>query len=662
MAHTLLRGERPGRRQTNRIYDLLNKQFVRIFDDFDGDPMIESCYVPELAPDADGLREIYGAAIVDDPLFSTIAKDVLTFAAIEDTSTLVLSGPVGSGKTAALRSVERLVRKHSPLKQRVQLLRINLNAAKSDLEEAAANGPVELQAALRQSVMRKIRERLDVVVDEKEAFYKHAWQHDQWFMGYRSICTEVHMPTAEERREYRTARLKEYVDTKDFVYHMARYALTELDVVMVMVLDNLDPLDRVAHEALLWMAEELRERGRFRIVLSMRDNTRAAMGVTIDALAPLSVNVREPNIARILEKRAAFLLDDCKSPKTKQGIEAKLTDYGLTGIATDELVQLFIEAALPDAVLEDLSRFSNHNARMALDMVRTHFASPYIQSERLAGIMRVLHEDHHRLHEPELPAHLFVQSVVTENRDTFGDDSTFDTVVNVWGDQFEQGTHASQFCGLLLLNAIQRAQSPITLGSIRDTFDMTFHGNSQLGEEYDEVLERWMVRLVNGRLVQTPEFLSAARHHRLKDHSELVLSLCGRFYLEELAYRLEYFGYMKDSLPTRVRVQAISSKVRPFFTQRLENSLLMIQYLLDEEVQWYQQIKGDPQDWANFVDRLVFRSPEDDVPELIAHRFVRCFGRLKMDHPRYFTVLAGKRLGQVQAQADREAARLFDEP
>lgn len=657
MTYTLIGDETSKSPDHNRLYSLLNNLFVRVFDDFDGPDMHESCYVPVNVDGEDcdvELSESIPEAVKSDPLFGSVESDLLAFGSTSTRNTLLVLGTVGSGKSAVLKNVTHLIGKHQSLKDRFQVISVNFNAKKRDIDGAKAKSPELLPVIVSDTVRRAVVKRVrDLISEYEQEFWSYAWRNAS-FLSEFNIGLLAFDDDDAGARQYKRDRELEFVGTSEFIHMLVLFAHERTGKSFLLFLDNVDPLDRETHEALIWLATEFNELQPLRVVMSMRDNTHRALARELDPLNPLRVALGPPDIASILLKRTEFLVENCASFQVASGLRDALRRFELEELDAQELIGTFVEAALPEDTVSDLSRLANNNARLALQMSRSYFASPLIHSDRLAHIMRRLHDG---WDEPEIPAHVFVQSIVTDHRRTHFPPSPFPTVLNIWAGPGDNSPMAP-FVNLLVLNALARSGGTSTLGDMGRQLEFVFRRLPEMHQFFRDSLDSTVVRLINAWLIRTPEFLLSEKARTVPSEAELQLTAAGRFYVSELPFRIDYFSYMKDTIPLNRPTGAVSCISRNRFSERYDNSLRVIEYLLDEEIAWYKQMTDEPEVWARFEDRLAF--PSETGPNLLVSRFVGTFTQLKLDHPHLVRDGAVARLDRIRSRVDESRQRFFE--
>lgn len=649
MGFSLLDNQRAAFEQLkpNPVFPIHNGPIMRAIEDLDH-TTFEDCYVPHPRHEDVGLRSaLYGSKIFDDPMFGHHESCILNYALNDMKETLVFIGSVGSGKSTVLKNVKRLIEKYNDVAGKLIPVRIDLNAKKSDMETVHADkGQGALEAFVDATVRGKIIGALEFHVRSRSEMNEHMWktEHDLSTARITSSAFDD-LKDAEYAMEHRAKALAVFYDSPNFVHALARLIVAQTGKRVLLMIDNIDPCNHAVQEKLLWIAHKYQADPNVGILVSVRESTYNLLKPGISALSPPELRLPLPDIRQILKRRSTFLETLLERARTSEAYNEILASEGLLGVDTGALVLAMLNAVLSDDVVEEIEWLSDFNARLALKFLPMYLSSPYVHSGPF--VSQVSHERQDELAESDIPGHVLVQSIITNNRKTYNGRSTYPTVMNIWCDASAEYPW-SHFSQMIVLRII--ASGSVSVNALDQKLDDLFLRCNVALEYFESNIRRITLRLLNHWLLRTPTFLTEHRHasldvdahgvgpnqrgvrrqRPLEGEELLEISYAGRYYIYgsdnrqlPLAYRLEYFSYIKDHILFDRRIRAVSCITKPRLSDRLVNSVVAASEILAKEDMMYEFVSSDTETWERYKDAVLVGDGQE--PSLLSSPFRKSF-------------------------------------
>lgn len=588
-------------------------------------------YVPTPSPPDPDFYSFLGLdPEIVHPLIGEYETDIFNYVAGNGNEVLIVLGTVGTGKTTLVKNFDLLCRKHASSK--VITILVNFNTQRSAFERLlSTSGESVLQLAATRYLTDRILSRVSDLVDPHgDDFWEYAWGHADAFARFRVRSTiEQELYTSDS--EWRRARQLEFRDSPEYLTTLLRYISRTLKMPVVIFCDNVDPLPGSTCEAILWAAESVCNTGGAKVVATMRPNVYRAIGHRIDALNNIRLRLKPSSLLEILRRRTDFNRKKIDDASKDSRLQVMLKTYGLQGKDAVELFDAMASAFLSPDIADEIDRLSNNNRRLGFDILIQYLKSSYIHTDAMLNKMRHLFRNPAKV-ELDVPTHVLVQAAVAQNYDThFPLENKLPCIANIWCDaSFERPL--GYFAQLMLLSFVSNQPEEVSCATIVEAMSpivdlFTDGGHSK------SIIHRLFERAITCLCLESPDVLVIDRGSGVPPGGRLVMTPLGRHILRRMAFELEYFSYIKDSIEFGAdRPNAASAIDEPSFHGRFKESCRMAEWLVAQETDMWEKLSKDRGALRRFVNDFAARDVDGQLLPFTSG-FLAPFQRLIREQP-----------------------------
>ncbi len=496
----------------------------------------------------DWLRGLFGDALGTRVRVGINERDLLAFP-FASTRVLLLTAPIGWGKTSLLKYVWLYLVQQSPaLQQRMLPVYINVDWYKHELHDDKAEG--ELSAKIgeitREALLKNVIPFSDVTNEALWAYLKQTREFSFLTKEERDLCTTF--ADCDERVlsvRVREARSRA-ASHREFPFMVARYVASCLGKSIVLIYDNVDPLSLKVHRVGLYEANTFAEKYGLCTIVSMRRRTFDELaedhGGLLDTLPHIHVSMEGRDVAEYLDRRLAAALEKTKSARFEY------TDRKgrlITHENAREVLTLMCKALLNQACTQALSEISYRNLRKLGILVRKYFASGYVDMHDLVWAIVGQRVGANVRYDSAL--WVLLSSVITCNHKTYfskrhPDPRVRDCMMNVYCNN-SLGVN-DRTIRIHLLRHLRR-QTVCSFASVRDTYAKLY---TEAPANLERALCRALRRFLQCNLLISPQYYKVTNDQDATRLEAIELTSTGEYYLDELSQYFEYLMYMKDDV------------------------------------------------------------------------------------------------------------------
>lgn len=587
--------------QQNPIFLEHNELMLRVLGDLSDAAFLERCYVPRKIKHAADLLELAGEAageLAKDSLIGEYEADLIKFSNLSDIRQLLVIGPVGSGKTTLLEHWRKYVKRTYPkLFETIDPIKLDFNKHKAEIEKAHRDGGEDATIFVQKYLDTVVTDRIaqvaqNVIAPGNEKFWSFIEKESTAFSRYMPklrAFRDKYGRDAEETEDLTFKLRTDFSSSTNCLLEFTRYWKEVRGRRIVLIVDNVDPLNIDIHEQLVWLAEWLTGSAAIQMILAMRQSTYQKLDHRLNALRNAKLVIAPPTLREIIAARVSFLLDSLGESDAEIEI---IPGNRRSRRSASDAINAMSDILLSDSTIEALEKLCCGDIRLAMKLLAVYFDSTFFHADELAA--SVAKASGGGIVDSQPPTHVFVQSIVTNNHRTFFQSSKCASIVNVWCDHSD--VHPlSHFFKLITLSLIETSEAPCRFGNLYTALFEIF-GQDAIFNKYVSATFRSMIcELVNDRIIFSPHYLTVDRDKDLNDETHLELSPLGRFYLTDLSYRVEYFSYIKDDISLEGGRGNLKSAIdRPGFTDRVLESVAFCEYLLRQEKSLVLRMKNSP--------------------------------------------------------------------
>jgi energy-coupling factor transporter ATP-binding protein EcfA2 len=656
---SLTNGKTPDhyKRRANPLYGPFSSIFVKIFKtNPTTEPEHLAFYVPRPFELDDSFYRFMGVSnAAQCPSAGEYEADLSHFLSDHrNGEVLLVIGRIGSGKSTILRNFEYLCRKHKA--SNVQFITVNFNKKRAEFEQILLSQGAE---SLRREVVRylvsevttKIAVRM--TVEHQGAFWRRVWLSEPWFSKYRAVL-KAHSIHNDEDKDWISSRQREFIESGDYVVSLLRFAKEILQIELVLVCDNVDPLPKEACESILWMSESFSGSHACRVVVSMRQSTYSALRNKIDALTHIKIEVEPVQFLEMVSRRAQTLKSEIQHVMNSDpSVIRSLGRDGLGQSDATELLESMVSVVLTKEVLDEIELLSNRNRRLGLEILLGYFESSYIHVDSIVGKLYGKARNGITV-ESEIPTHVIIQSAVTRNYETyFRSVGQVQSIFNFWYDPALPAPLCYFVPSLLLRRMLKNdSMHDYRVESLEEELVSIFEHTVYAGKLRASVRAS-IDRLVRHLTIESPDVLVIDRGTRTPSNAGLAITDLGKYYVNTLAYKLEYFSYVKDSIDflgaTVSRSPCASSIDDGRFSSRLEESCRMVEWLAEQEIALLHILCDNRSSLVKYKN-FAF---SEDVCLLITSGFLQSLGNVRFSLQTRLSQSAVNRYGVMKQVIDR---------
>lgn len=487
--------------------------------------------------------------------------------------------------------------------------------------------------------IKKIRERIFLV-----SRYQHiasALNEELWSFIEENIPAFAEMKEKErtfdkiykldekERLRRVVEERMKAMDKEEFPFAVLGY-LQSIDFKVVIILDNVDPLDMFVNDVILDESLKISEEYGIKIIVSLRTSTlyelKSNPRGTIQAHGPLVLKLRKPDVRLYVRKRMHYVNEQILSePKKRKELRTPATQMRVTLSVEDatKLLMMMIDTLLQDVSIKVIDYLSYHNLRKINSLLTTYFSTGYLDEQRLlskfiyssanaslnSGSTQVLEES---------PLWILLSSVITNNYATYfptqGLRCHRGNLINL----YDNGRYSADryFIRTRILNYVRnqsitdRSGEPgyIRTRAMKDDYFRILKGIFRYDEVKDGV-EYALKRLLQCDLLESPEFYGPPQKFALEKIERVQITDTGIYFIDEFMNMFEYIMFMKDDVEIENNPYGIQDCIEAKgFVERYRNVYKFLLYLADAERELLDQMSAEQRKLlrTSFSNKSVF--------------------------------------------------------
>ena len=522
-------------------------------------------------------------------------KDLLDFINLED-KVLVLTAPIGWGKTVLIQYVWFYVMYKSEwLQKHVFPIYIPVDTKVSAFQDYKSIG--EIRKTFYQNL---IKERLIDLTKhhtqlENEQFWTYLKTNTDSFYSLEQDEVDLHSRYKTNSKSQREklhiaimdARIKAR-EKDDFYLYATKYLVENKGKVVLLILDNVDPLSITINQMILDESIELSRNYGFKVLVSMRKITYNALASNpsglIRAHPPRRLEMESRNLKDYMRRRFEIVNKNLLL-ESQGAVPPYIYLYeGEKTINFEDARKVIL--SLTDVLLGDessriLANISHWNLRKLNRYLINYLSTGYIDVDKL--ITLIVKEQTTLDQTRENPLWILLTSLITGNYAThFQERLTQEYEIHIL-DVYCNGENAYNryLIRLHLLNYLNKKKHVNSSHEIIASYhDMTGEDQSDLGLQINHAL----IRFLKCDLIESANYYDVDQYDISKNLENITITDTGRFYLNPFRNYFEYLIYMKDDVDLQENPYGIRDCIN---VKGLEDRYLelykFLRFLVDEE-------------------------------------------------------------------------------
>jgi hypothetical protein len=462
---------------------------------------------------------------------------------------LLLVGQFGAGKTSMLKHYAATAIGEANAKGLKRLwLYVDFNALAARLE------PRRIERTLVLPIASALEDTLHTLGLSLFDFHMDLYDNGSSFAYPRTIYGDALTPAEKQRKV--THALEEPANYLDTVFEFFTRRLGG-DMV-VLVLDNLDPLDPVAQAEAIKRAKLLVHARQFRTIVAVRQETEDLLRYHDRELVGsfIRAQVAAPRLSEVfgLRLRKALLLPAFRNLKSGIGaVQFSLRKQPVENLAR----QLYAEATL-----HFLDGLANGSVRQGLRIWLSLFASPHLEEILTRTFSPTREIDGRRSHH--IPHHLALKAIILRTAQIYDPSVTW--APNIFG-QGPEDSPPGVLLRLLILRRLSRMKEH------RADPDALIADVTAAVRAEKSLVEHEVAWLLDKDLIE-----------RFRNPKEVVhLSTLGEFMLAELMFQREYLCFVATDVFMYEELERDLVTIPTSRREEIANLRLMLDYVIKRE-------------------------------------------------------------------------------
>lgn len=461
---------------------------------------------------------------------------------------LPVCAPIGYGKSCLIYYTLVYLRSRiKELKLKILPVILNLHIYRNELDIVKDNQEKLNNFMIKEVINPKLRNILSPYIDLKnEDFWN--WYIENCGTDFLDKIKDVENTYEEEelKRFVNEIRIKEK-DKDNFLFFATKYVNEKFDQRIVLVFDNLDPLNISINLYILWLIRKLVDISALRIIYTLRYTTYAKLFYEMAEVLPTSkLGWNTVPTSEIIKNRCDNIdqkvIEDYKHrPIMISGKKLQINDIS-------KVLKAIIHSLIGRFGINVIEKMSLGDIRKELTLLRVTFNSGLIPEWMLGSAIisnMQFKEDY------VIPNHLIVSSIVTHNYSTFFTETSLEIpgLINVYCSSFS-ANYLSIFSILMILSYLKKRTGVdyITTAELLNTLEYIF--NKYNNKEYlFKAFNYSLTRLLRKGLISSPDTDKIKYSDKFSEEvKEIHLTELGLFYLDFLMTNPNYLVYVKDDV------------------------------------------------------------------------------------------------------------------
>jgi len=349
------------------------------------------------------------------------------------------------------------------------------------------------------------------------------------FVGERLI-NEINLLRRNEKRK------------SHYVFTAIKYIIEIEKKSIIIVFDNLDPLDIHTIAKLIWSGKRIINLAKIKILYTIRSSTLEKLDKkTKGILPPFRIDWSNVDYIEIIKKRCSFITE--KALVKANRISFTLND-GLRLKTTDirKVLENFFMMIINNSDIVVL--FSSRNIRLMLRLLRVVIRSPYLP-EWVYG--SVFFPDIIKGEEKPIPYYIMIHALVANRFSTFVEKQREEVpgLINIM--TADTNDPKTNFLYILILSYLNKNfnYDPAPLQSVIKDLEYLFEDNKY---HLNSVICSKIANLINAGLITSPETYKVENSKSIIDLEEISITPLGNYYISRLLFDFNYIMFVKDEV------------------------------------------------------------------------------------------------------------------